>query len=271
MKVLIGTGMLVVAHIYCAFPASADAPGGARRSTQSVEFGISGDGETLALLRQARQWLGSPDRIGAVRTLQIDYVQIRGEGAGNQSTYRYSILFPDRFREDNKTVTTALDGPRYWRQFHRSIPGWQPTAAENLAIRKRAQAEFVETCLTVLLRAPGALTVEAKRAGTRAFGTVQAHAVDFIIKDGGTRQFLFDVTTRQPLGFVRQGETVGAGARTRVEHFIRHERVSGIRVPVISQEIFTGGATEGSTQTIQRKIVIDPPLGAADFREPVKR
>lgn len=246
------------------------------RAPQATELGISGDAETLAFLRQARARLGSPERIAAINAFRVEGTRVRGAGDMNRDRFDYSILFPDSYRSMNRTVTTVMDGPRYWRQFHQPVPWWNPTPEEERDVRRRVRLGFVETCLTVLLRAPGGAPVVASRTGRKTYGDVTGDAVEFTITDGGTREYLFDEKTRHPLGFAGRWRSAGSTGSDAtflvVERFTKHETVSGVRVPVSSHE-FSPDASEASVHraTIERTITIDPPLTPADFQEPEKR
>jgi hypothetical protein len=201
--------------------------------------------------------------------VRVEGVRIRGAGETNKNSFRHSIVFPDKFRSDNPTVSTVVSGASFWRIFHKPLPGYQESPEEAREIRKRTIRGFIETCLTLFLRAPEATTVAAAQRGMSSFGALSGRVVDFTV-EGVTLHYVLDAATSQPLGVAVPGRLTGgtgpAVDSTRIERFTRHEVVAGLRVPVGSEDVV--GA---NTATIQRTVFINEPVEPGTFAQPERR
>lgn len=208
--------------------------GGSYRSVEAVidRGGITASKAVHAVLDRAREALGGPARLSAVRSLRIDWT-LTFEGQ-RPNVRQWRFLLPNRFSEIRPQLLYVIDGANYYQD-----P--EPAKEVKEEARRSLTTTFVEQSLVLLVRAP---SLERLRATLKDAPTSTVRHVVITRPDKSFLGIDFDATTYRPIAYYRlSGVSINGKMTTGIRRVMIDEmrQISGIWFPTamtIQQEGF---------------------------------
>jgi len=206
--------------------------------------------QSKGVVSKAVSAIGGPAGTERVHTLLIEATRT-SVGGSDATKIVYRLMFPDRFQEVS-SMTYTIDAERYWQ-----LP---VTTAENMASARKAKTRvFTEIALSLLVKAPGLVSVRAEPG---------AAASNLVFNwDNRSMRMAFDPATGRPGGFAFEGTLVRDGVSQTVTRSVTltdYRNVDGLMLPFRWEEHIGASAAE----TVISRYLVNAGVSKADFAQP---